>query len=276
MTTSFVWMGSVLAGAALYAKAATVGPTGYTNSFSTLPTAADWATGSMGSSSSTYGNINALDAAVSTLEASGITSQVGSTANNPPDANTTAVWSSTGWCLQTRPTLNGATLLLARLINGSGATATTVSISYHFVSSYPVTEEIPGFRVYYSTTGASGSWINIPTLSSSVSALLSTNLSLASPWANGGALYLLWVDDNGSGGPDTVNQIDDFSIAPPPPPQTPVSILSQPQSLMRAEGESATFSVMGDGYPLPRYQWFKGTAPSLMRPTTLTPSQPWR
>ena len=58
-----------------------------------------------------------------------------------------------------------------------------------------VTEEVPAHRVFYSTTGAAGSWVLIPEFSSVAPGSLLATLSLGS-WANGSLLYIMWADDN--------------------------------------------------------------------------------
>src|SRR5207237_8982348 len=78
----------------------------------------------------------------------------------------------------------------------------------------PAEDEGKGTRVYYSLTGLTNSWINLPSLninsSANLSLTLATNLSVN--WTNGANLYLLWVYDNGFGTPDPANQIDNFSL----------------------------------------------------------------
>src|SRR5437773_7273536 len=71
------------------AQAASVGPSGYTNSFSTQPGAADWSGVSIGSASATISDAAGLDAAVQTVAASAIASPLVADATVPPAASGT-------------------------------------------------------------------------------------------------------------------------------------------------------------------------------------------
>jgi hypothetical protein len=192
--------------------------TGYTNDFSAQPAAEDWSTRSFatGSGSSTAGEITsltALDAAVQTNSAALISNRCASATGSPPSATGLAVWSSAGSYLQTRPTSVAAILLMASLVNVTGTNATAIHINYDYSTNALNTEEVAGHLVYYSLTGAANSWVNIPALSQASPGRLSVELALSGTWSNGATLYLLWADDNGSGSPDTAQQIDNFFVA---------------------------------------------------------------
>src|SRR5437764_799292 len=88
-------------------EAASVGPAGYTNSFSTRPLAADFSTsGGIAGASGDITNATALDAAVQNVSASSITAQaVDSSPTNPPVKLPMAQWTSGGsGYVMTRPT----------------------------------------------------------------------------------------------------------------------------------------------------------------------------
>src|SRR2546422_10671342 len=146
------------------AQGASVGPGGYTNDFSTRPLTADWATGSRsGSSTDTYTPDTEVNTAVT---ASNVNTQVGASTAAPPTQNALATWSSTGLYIQTRPTGNRATLLMAEFINDTGTNATEIALSYSFTiaAGGTVEDTDKGNRVYYSLSGLPGSWINLPAL----------------------------------------------------------------------------------------------------------------
>jgi hypothetical protein len=196
------------------ASAASVGPTGYTNDFSTQPPAADWATfARSGFSGETYDMDSDVNA---TITASGVTSQTMSNAGDPAAFTQLATWSSTGHYLQTRPSGVRYTALMGKFVNDSGINATQVTVSYLFtVAGQPNSEDTDkGTRVYYSLTGLANSWTNLAALnvnsSTNLSLALATDLAL--DWPIGAPFYLLWVDDNGIGSPDPANQIDNFSL----------------------------------------------------------------
>lgn len=194
--------------------AASVGPTGYTNAFNTaVPSPGDWSTESISGGSGDVTTAAELDAAVQSLTASGIATQISSDTGNPPAANALATWSSTGHYLQTRPTGVKMAVLIATLVNDTGTNADVLNLNYDFTVATSVTEEISGHRVYYSLTGAANSWQNVPALNSHSPGRVSTSVVLSSAWSAGAKLYLLWADDNGSGSPDDANQIDSFFLS---------------------------------------------------------------
>ena len=93
-----------------------------------------------------------------TNAASAINGTVGNSALNPPGASAVAQWSSTGFYLQTQPTGNAVTLLMATLRNdtGSGIHFFTMDYEYQQRVGVVAAEAIPGHRVYYSVSGAAG------------------------------------------------------------------------------------------------------------------------
>jgi acid phosphatase type 7 len=196
-------------------SAATVGPAGYNNDFAAQPPAADWATFSRaGGANDAY----EVDADVNaTITAAGITTQVGPGTGTPPAALATAVWHSSAFYLQTRPTGNRFTALMAKFVNDTGTNATEFRIAYDFtIAAGGIVEETGrGNRVYYSLTGLSGSWVNVTPLNTSASANATAPVAatVSVVWPNGGQLYILWTDDNATGqGTDSANQIDNFAL----------------------------------------------------------------
>ena len=146
------------------AQAAVVGPAGYTADFSTLPVPADWATrsitgGANGAADST--NVTQVGTNVAAIAASSITTAVNNSSPTNPPAAALASWTSAGTAfLATRPTGVRLTLLMATLVNNTGSNVDTVNISYNLTIVSNVTEEVTGHLVYYSFTGAAGSWEN--------------------------------------------------------------------------------------------------------------------
>ena len=102
-------------------RAANVGVGGYTNDFTAQPLAVDWATRSFGAAAGDITTIAGLTNAVQTNSAALITAQTTLNTGNPPANLAAATWSSTGGYLQTRPTQNAATLLMATFTNATGA-----------------------------------------------------------------------------------------------------------------------------------------------------------
>ena len=203
------------------ANAVVVGPSGYTNDFSTQPLAVEWATVSIpAAAADAYTPDTDVNVNVSTANA---TFRVTSSTGTPPAALSNAVWNSTAFYLQTRPTGNRYSVLMGRFLNQTGTNATQVGISYLFTlaGTSAAEDADKGTRGYYSLSGQTGTWVNIPafntTASAAGSSTLNTNIDLT--WTNGGLLYLLWMDDNaqgagggGGGGTDTADQYDDFAL----------------------------------------------------------------
>ena len=104
-------------GSIFSANAAVVGVGGYTNAFTLQPAAVDWSTLSIGTGNGDYSTTVGLDAAVQGVAAGSINLLTMLDAGDPPPILGSAAWSSTGSYLQTRPTGNGATLLLCTLVN---------------------------------------------------------------------------------------------------------------------------------------------------------------
>src|SRR4051794_5713527 len=86
--TLAVLFSMALLGLAINAKAASVGPAGYTNGFGSQPPAADWATfGRTGAQADSYNMDTDVNA---NLTASGITAQTAFSSVDPPAAGGTA------------------------------------------------------------------------------------------------------------------------------------------------------------------------------------------
>jgi hypothetical protein len=184
--------------------------------FDTRPFAVEFSTGDWpGAANGTADNAAIMDGRVQLLDASTINLQLGEATGTPPAAGSPARWASAGRYLITRPTGVLGNLIMARLQNDSGATLTALDISYNLTVELPVTEEIRGHLIYYSLTGAPASWLQIPGISGDgTTGLKSATLDLsATPWTAGSLLYILWADDNGSGSPDSANEIDNFSVS---------------------------------------------------------------
>jgi hypothetical protein len=249
-----VWL-ALLVTLVSVARAANVGAGGYTNAFNTQPPAADWSQGSIAGASADIGTEGAMDTAVQNINAAAITAQTVSDALNPPNSSAAGTWSSSGFYLNTRPTGNAATLLMCSLVNTLGVEAVGVNIQYDHLQAVVAGEQVPSFQVYYSLSGAPGSWVRIPSLSSVAVGTASAALNIS--WPNGGNLYLLFADDNADpASPDTAMQIDNFSVTATPGIQVPVTVTNQPQNQIVGELQPSSFTVGLSGYLPPTVQWY--------------------
>ena len=201
--------------------AITVGPGGSgIISFNSLPPASDWTTRSLAGTELTFTTAAALDAAVQTNRAAAITNTLlDGLGAVPPGQNTLASWSGGGTsALWTRPAANSATLLMATLQNSTGEDQTVAVISYTLSQSGTTpTEQAPAHEVFYSLTGEAGTWVKIPALSGGAPGARSATVSLNGVWTNGATLFILWADDNTTGGVDRGYALDDVTFAGRPP-----------------------------------------------------------
>ena len=201
--------------------AITVGPGGSgVLSFNSLPPATDWSTRSLAGTELTFTTAAALDAAVQTNRAVLITNALlDGLGAVPPGQNTLASWSGGGaTALWTRPAANSATLLMASLQNSTGEDQTVAVIAYTLVQSGTTpAEQIPAHEVFYSLTGEAGTWAKISALSGGAPGARSATVSLNGVWTNGALLFVLWADDNTTGGVDRGYALDDVTFTGRPP-----------------------------------------------------------
>jgi hypothetical protein len=248
--------------------AISVGPAGAGPiSFDTLPPAGEWSTRTWPGGAGDITDAGGLDLAAKTNNAAIINAQLTSNSGNPPAAGSTANWSSTGHYIQTSPTGVGGEVILATLANNSGADSANLFLSYDLTAARPLDEVIHGHLVYYSFTGATQSWVQIPELSNQPddntagTHAKTTTVELTATWTNGGTLYVLWVDDNGVNSPDTALEIDNVVFATHAIVPTAPSITQQPTTTTVLEEQIATLSVSAEGTGPLTYQWFQGTPP---------------
>lgn len=222
-STFLTLLAPILAGPA--AAAIPIAP-GYANTFTATPAGAvDFSTLSISGTSGGIGDATQLDAAVQALAAADISSALLTSSTYVPSSNALARHNTnaSGLFLQTRPTGNGATLLMVTIANNTLGPVGTLGITYDLgrydENTSPVAkpEQIDGHRFYYSTTGAVGSWTAFgnqthPTVGTQ--AAVSMALTFSPPLAPGGKVYLLWADDNGvTPGTDNSFTIDNLQLA---------------------------------------------------------------
>ena len=183
--------------------------------FDTLPAAADWSTGSVAGASADITTAAGLDAAVAALLSSGITAPLG---NLAPAQDPLAQFDPVAFNIHTRPTSVRFNEVMATLQNGTGSAVSSLTLSYNFGMSGTLAESpgLWGHRVYFSLTGAAGSWTNATPFNLADNApaqVLSGTLSLGN-WASGATMFVLWADDNGPAGPDSGFTLDNVSFTP--------------------------------------------------------------
>ena len=256
--------------------AISVGPDGAGPlTFDTAPTGGDFLSAFFtGGNGATFTTTAEVDEAISTLAASVLTPAfvLGTSATLPPSLYAYAFRHNTsGLFLQSRPTTqsgstnnptSAAIILLATLQNDTGADLSNIVLGYDMTTSNPAVGELPGHRVYFSTTGAPGSWQVIPELSGvETNGTLSAILDLGS-WPSGSQMFLLWFDDNANGVQDPGYTIDNMTITLGMGPELPVEIVDESSVTNRtiAERQVLTYSIRATGNPI-QYQWFHDGVP---------------
>src|SRR6185436_1613774 len=107
---------------------ATILSGGYTNNFAVQPLAADWSTIAIAGVASDTTTSAQVGTNIAVLTAGAITNQLAASNASPPVAVTRAVWVTNGY-VQTRPTGNRITVLMASFVNGTGSNVGTLNIS---------------------------------------------------------------------------------------------------------------------------------------------------
>src|SRR4051812_43977458 len=199
--------------------------------FDSAPVVADgWSTASFGAAAGTYTTSNGLYTAVQTVAASSVATVLPTSGTVPPSLNLLGRYNTTLQRLQIRPTTSDYTVIMATLRNDSGADVPKITIAYQMSamvtndSTIAESPELYGWKVFYSTSGAAGSWNIIPELSLPTTGTFTNDLSavvnIAGLWTAGGTLYILWADDNGPSSDTAPSKegaymLDNFSVTSP-------------------------------------------------------------
>ena len=206
--------------------AISVGPSGsavQTFNSDVAPPEDEFATGVLNGDGTTYSDTTTLEAGVQTITAPGIPNrrQLPQSNTLPPSTFSGGFRHNTnvnGHFIQSRPTTavtNAANILLATLQNDSGAAISALRIAYDFNSFDAAAGELPGLYVYWSLSGAAGSWAPIAALSGSESPGSVAAAANVGSWPAGTTMFILWVDDNANGITDPSYTLDNvvFSAA---------------------------------------------------------------
>lgn len=191
-----------------------IGPAGSgVQTFDTAPPAIPWSTLSVTGSPADVSSESTMDTAMSSITSANINAVLGTQAGSGTAGN--AYWRSGDQKLGTQPTGNKMTLLMATLQNDSGGTLNGLTVAYTLGLALTPGEAIKGHRLYWSMTGAVGSWTPTGTYLRTSPGSTTINANMALPaWANGSILYIVWADDNGATNPDGDYTIDDVSFTP--------------------------------------------------------------
>src|SRR6185436_17386870 len=153
---------------------------------------------------------------------------------------------------------SAAILMLTTLQNDSGSDLSEMQVAFDMTVIEPLVGELPGHRVYFSVSGAAGSWQLIPEISGiETNGHLSANLNLVS-WPAGTLMYLLWFDDNANAVTDPGYTIDNLQFSPPA--SVPIALVSSPTNTVAHEGQRTILHAVVTGSGV-QYQWFHNGQP---------------
>jgi hypothetical protein len=258
--------------------AISVGPTGAGPlTFDTTPAVEDFATAVLQGTATTFSDVATMDAGVAALDAAAIPGLkvLATSGTEPPSTFSGGFRRHTiRNVLMSRPTTDGtnaASMLLATLQNNSGMDRPSIVISYDFaVQSLLTPDELPGYYVYYSLSGAPGSWQPISTLTGTDLVGNHSGVLNLGSWPVGSLLYLIWADDNANGISDPSYTIDNFLVSFGIDP--PV-ITQQPVSISVTQAQTIRLSVVASGIG-PQYQWHGPLGPidPAVNPSAATPN----
>jgi hypothetical protein len=205
----------------------------------------------------TYGDPAGVDGAAQLIDQASIVTVLPTVAGN--GTARVARQNTTGGNVFTQPTGVPVAVLKATLQNNSGGDINVLQIAYNYtIPVAPVTDSVPGQRVFWSLTGAPSSWTLIPSLSG-VTTAGSLNATVGvGTWATGTPLYLMWLDDNNQNGNDGAFAIDNvvFTTAV----SSPIAITNDPDSLVVGERGTAVFIVEASGSPQ-GFHWLSNGVP---------------
>jgi hypothetical protein len=204
------------ASAAIILNDAPVGPL----SFDSRPLADTWATGNIIGSPAGATNESELDTRVNRIGARPVTSESVST-ELPVDGAAalsqadTFRWNSVNQNLESNSTEITATLLKATLQNAGTNYITAFSMNFDLTHVGTGIEEVNGLRVYWSGTGANGSWNPLGTFGTAGPVTASFS-GLGTSFGHN-PFYVLFADDNGPQSLPTVEHnftIDNVTVTP--------------------------------------------------------------
>jgi hypothetical protein len=227
--------------------------------FATTPLPTEFTTGVLNGTGANFNAPGDIDTAVAAVDQVNIVRTLPTSGTVPPSLFSGGMRHNlTGLYLQSRPTTdatNAAGIMVGKFQNMSGGPITVFDISYDFNLFNPVTEDVPGFQVYFSDTGTPGSWVKIPSLSSTIaigahSATITPSVAIADT----APFYILWVDDNSDGESDESYTIDNLAITFPG--QMPTIVTDPAASTTVNERGTLTLSIVASGAT--SYQWYHG------------------
>jgi hypothetical protein len=184
--------------------------------FTTAPVIADFATGVTPGANTVINDTTTWDTTVNASAASVYASAVGTSATNPPTTTANVFRHNTDpaalW-LQSSATGGSSVGLVAKLDNETPNYISSLTVDFDFAETAAETGTTtgpPGYRVYWSPTGATGSWsfLGAPLASQHYS----FNIPALGTTFGDNTGYVLWSDDNAEGGTDGQYHIDNVTF----------------------------------------------------------------
>lgn len=197
---------------------------GSTETFDAVPAVGSWASKAAAGGGDTVGTVGGLLELVNSEahSAASFTAPLGTTTTTATTSGVARVNTARSQ-LEIGPTSIAATLVLATVSNNTGTEQPGFVLSYDLSKSNTTTTEQVPLEVFYSLTGAAGSWTRIQDLAGEVGTATErkqATVNLGTPWANNASVYVMWADDNANPGTDNVYRMDNVTFTAVPEPST--------------------------------------------------------
>lgn len=162
----------------------------------------------------------------------------------------------------TSPTTGAGNILQFRILNSTGASVSTVSVSYDIrrFTAPATANELPGYRLFYSTDSGS-TWTNVTSLNPAltgatvnvpntvgVTSVALTAITLSSALPNGSEIRFRWIDDNATEtSPDQIIGLDNVVVNFPLPVVAPTVTTTTPATGITPSTATAGGNITATG-----------------------------
>jgi hypothetical protein len=162
----------------------------------------------------------------------------------------------------TSPTTGAGNILQFRILNSTGASVSTVSVSYDIrrFTAPATANELPGYRLFYSTDSGS-TWTNVTSLNPAltgatvnvpntvgVTSVALTAITLSPALPNGSEIRFRWIDDNATEtSPDQIIGLDNVVVNFPLPVVAPTVTTTTPATSITPSTATAGGNITATG-----------------------------
>jgi hypothetical protein len=170
--------------------------------------------------------------------------------------------STSNRAIGTSPTTGAGNILQFRILNSTGASVSTVSVSYDIrrFTAPATANELPGYRLFYSTDSGS-TWTNVTSLNPAltgatvnvpntvgVTSVALTAITLSPALPNGSEIRFRWIDDNATEtSPDQIIGLDNVVVNFPLPVVAPTVTTTTPATSITPSTATAGGNITATG-----------------------------